>query len=620
MKDLRNRMRIFDEVPAPSYWKEIEMRASSAPEATAPARGMRPTLLLVAALLLTAAIGGALVLSGNLELPDSSAPRLAYALDGDVYLADQDGGNAVRLADGVPPDGLSAQCGTFTGEGTLWALDGSHFAYRSWSDTDAGCPGEVHVRDAEGHLVASVPGFGWDIGWSPDSTRFATWIEFGETIGIYGLDGERQALLTSTPECEGSGDYDPVWSPDGESVVVGHGSCEFPVDGSAPRHLPETDPRTQIEWTYSPDGTMVAYVAAEITDDGQAFDRSLVIAESSGTVIQVVHEEPIPYYSHLLWSPSGDRVLFTQTPFSDAGYPSADSQLRQVDVGTGDVSTLAAEPGVSPIRFSPEGDRILVSTWDADDTTGLWSIDADGSDMQLVVSGTYFGDWQPLPASPSAEPSGSAAPSVAPSAEPSTTAWTGLPEGPHAVTESTFLGMDSVAMTVSIAAPGWSGDVGAGGMEKGRYGFDLPDGAGMIVFPGVDEEYFVYGDPCAWSTTRPAAPATTVDALMGALAAQASRDATTPVDITVGGYAGKAITLHVPDDADFAACDEGAFASWGVAGEDLGLYAQGPGEIDEVWILDVDGRIVVIEWGHFADTPQAVVGELEALVESSTFE
>jgi len=274
----------------------------------------------------------------------------------------------------------------------MWAPDGRHFAYRSsWSDT---CSGEVHVRDAQGLLVASVPGMGWDIGWSPDSTRFATWVDFWKTIGIYGLDGERQALLTVTPGCSGSGDFDPMWTPDGESVLVP--PCKLPTDGGTPQRAtaPESLVRLMF-WraSWSPDGAHIAYVPS--TGDGETYDgslASLVIAEASGTVLQVVHEESAPklYYSSLVWSPSGDRVLFT-----------AAQELRQVDVGNGHVTTIAAEPWIQAIRFSPDGDRILFTTWNESEQrcTGLWSIDADGPDMQLLLPNTGFGDWQPHPGS-----------------------------------------------------------------------------------------------------------------------------------------------------------------------------------------------------------------------------
>lgn len=192
------------------------------------------------------------------------------------------------------------------------------------------------------------------------------------------------------------------------------------------------------------------------------------------------------------------------------------------------------------------------------------------------------------------------------------------PEGNLTVGQTFDLSLPQypVAIGVTIPAAGWSGDHGGGSMTKDDA--DPPAGAGVISF--VDPEYYVYGDPCQWSTTKPDEPATTVDELVTVLTAQASRDASEPVDITLDGYAGTSITLHVPDDAEFAECDEDTFASWGVPGEDPARYHQGPGQIDELWILDVEGHLVVIDAAYYEGTPQSVVEELHAIVESTVFE
>ena len=150
-------------------------------------------------------------------------------------------------------------------------------------------------------------------------------------------------------------------------------------------------------------------------------------------------------------------------------------------------------------------------------------------------------------------------------------------------------------------------------------GFGPPDGAGIIAFV-VDEKFYVYGDPCNWRSTRPKVPATTVDELIAALASQASRDSSAPEEISVDGYPGKKITLHVPDDVRFEDCDEGNYSTFGVAGEDPALWAQGPGEVDEIWIVDVDGRIALLEGGYYADTPEHVVDELHDVLNSATFD
>jgi hypothetical protein len=229
---------------------------------------------------------------------------------------------------------------------------------------------------------------------------------------------------------------------------------------------------------------------------------------------------------------------------------------------------------------------------------------------------------------PGTNPPGSGEPSVSPSVEPSEaapstqpSAAAGLPEGPHPLTNG------PVAMTVTIPAPGWVGESGGGILIKND-NVSPPDGAGMIVWGGIDEMY-VYGDPCAWSSTVPETPATTVDEAMSALAAQASRNASAVVDITLDGFSGKAITLHVPEDAvyadegEFTECDEGFFATFGESGgttpDDVSRYHQGPGQVDEVWILDVNGLLVVIDWSYYAGTPQADIDEERAIVESTTF-
>jgi hypothetical protein len=109
----------------------------------------------------------------------------------------------------------------------------------------------------------------------------------------------------------------------------------------------------------------------------------------------------------------------------------------------------------------------------------------------------------------------------------------------------------------------------------------------------------------------------TVDEAVAALSRQPSRNASTPIDVVVGGHAGKSLTLHVPDDAVFSSCDEGEFRTL-VEGDDDYRYHQAPGQIDTLWVLDVNGEVVVFDAGYYEGTPQSVVDELEAIVESAS--
>jgi hypothetical protein len=136
-------------------------------------------------------------------------------------------------------------------------------------------------------------------------------------------------------------------------------------------------------------------------------------------------------------------------------------------------------------------------------------------------------------------------------------------------------------------------------------------------------DMYVYGDPCHWASTTPATPVTTVDEAIAALSAQPSRDASAPADVTYDGYAGKYITLHVPDDAVFIACDEGQFRTL-VEHTISGPFAlhENPGQFDLFTVLDVKGELVIFDLAYFEGvegTPRSVFDEMARIMESVIF-
>ena len=316
---------------------------------------------------------------------------LAYGVDGDIYVAEWDGANPVRIADGHPVSfGDGCSTGEYWGEGPIWSPDGRYLAYRHTNcDSPRNVWADVVISDPQGNVVASFQGQGWLISWSPDSTRVAVWVSWGETIGIYGLDGERQTVLTVPPGMMAPGDFDPVWLPDGASLMVPYG-VEIPLDGSTPRKLPWADRHKRLaelgyvpsegSATYSPDGSRVAY--NPILGFNANANGSLVVAAADGSHPREVSGDWIYGGSHV-WSPTGDRIAFT------SGH-----ELRMVDVATGTV-TLLAETDGSVIEFSPDGDRILFARTEdgGNGVSSLWSVNADGSNPRRLVTGTAWGDW-----------------------------------------------------------------------------------------------------------------------------------------------------------------------------------------------------------------------------------
>lgn len=222
-----------------------------------------------------------------------------------------------------------------------------------------------------------------------------------------------------------------------------------------------------------------------------------------------------------------------------------------------------------------------------------------------------------------------------PEPTPTATPWSGLSSGPFQIAGAD--GIDnggSVKISVDIASPGWTSEPSVDFMYKNDDGLDAPDSVGGALIGWTwpaGTGYLVYGDPCRWTTTTPESPATTAADIAAAFLAQAQTAATQPVDVTVGGYAGKALTLTVPmsyevpgatREQKFGNCDEAAFAFYGVTGERAGVArdAQGAGQIDELWILDVEGSIVILDATYSPATPAELVQELRALAESATFE
>jgi hypothetical protein len=217
--------------------------------------------------------------------------------------------------------------------------------------------------------------------------------------------------------------------------------------------------------------------------------------------------------------------------------------------------------------------------------------------------------------------SGEAAPTSTPTStsEPTSTSGAGLSEGPYALEpDGDFSNEDSgMALTVTIPAPGWTFNHTWALLEKGADD-DETELIAFWAFPG--EEFWVPADACRMTSTRPDTLVTTVDELAAALAARTPPDVSEPIDVTVGGYEGKFITLHVPEDLVADMCEQGDFVYYGTSPDNFWRNSQGPGQMEELWILDVDGTVVIINAVYPPDAPAELVEEMRGIVESTTFE
>ena len=143
----------------------------------------------------------------------------------------------------------------------------------------------------------------------------------------------------------------------------------------------------------------------------------------------------------------------------------------------------------------------------------------------------------------------------------------------------------------------------------------------------------VYGHPCKWQGTL-FDPGPTVDDLANALVDIPMRHASEPVDVSIDGYLGKYLEWSVPADIGsgtteqevFKDCDTDAgehyFESWigDPAGWGGDRYHQAAGQIDRLWILDVDGVRFVIDAFSMPGSTKNEIATLVDVVESITFE
>jgi hypothetical protein len=161
---------------------------------------------------------------------------------------------------------------------------------------------------------------------------------------------------------------------------------------------------------------------------------------------------------------------------------------------------------------------------------------------------------------------------------------------------------DTIAFTFTVP-DGWAGAPFEGLWLAGDHN-SPPGGAGLSFGRGG----WLYSDPCSATPPPDIGVDVTVEAFANALSNHPSLDVSTPIDITLDGYAGKYLELQVP--SDIATCSDGYYP-W-----EPGLYAQGPDQRWHVWIVDVGGvRVVVTSYDYPGTSPEHQA-ELGAIVDS----
>ncbi len=216
---------------------------------------------------------------------------------------------------------------------------------------------------------------------------------------------------------------------------------------------------------------------------------------------------------------------------------------------------------------------------------------------------------------PGPSPTATAAPSLSPVPEPSRAARKipfsgdlGSAGGTFYIEDRSITNAERFTFTVP---DGWKTDsdtfITKNGEEPGE----------VMLFSWVVSH--IFSDACQWEGDRNLVDVgTTVDELVSALEDQEGRQASSPTDVTLGGFPAKRIELTVPADLDTATCTNGNLRYWPDPGPDMsgGLCCNPPGNTDVVYVVDIDGRRTVVVARHYPDSSMEDRAELQAVVDS----
>jgi hypothetical protein len=200
-------------------------------------------------------------------------------------------------------------------------------------------------------------------------------------------------------------------------------------------------------------------------------------------------------------------------------------------------------------------------------------------------------------------------PAASPTPSPTPAPTVAVGSVPSLLQPGTYLAADPFLMRVTFTVPaGWQGNIG------GPYAvwLDRPDGNAAV---GLQISPALYADPCRGDLLQSPQPGPSVADLATALANLPGLQATTPTDVTLGGYQGRQLTLTAPTSGSGCTPGLDGYAVWQLPLGAINYLT--PGGSDRVWILDVDGQRLVIDSqvlpGQTADNTAEVQAVLDSI-------
>ncbi len=238
--------------------------------------------------------------------------------------------------------------------------------------------------------------------WSPDKSEIVfdsvySYLQGAPISSVNTMQADGSNVKTISPS--GSSRHLPAWSPDGLKIAnskffitqCGDGQCSyftlftFNPDGSRDTQISFSPDRGyDLLPRWFPDGERIAFLRNE-TGFFHIYSGDIV----KGTVTEYNIDQNPLYMPWFSLSPDAGGIVYSHDLSRD--YYHAGREIFIFDIKSGREMQLTANnyPDDNPC-FSPDGRQIIFASFgDTDETSGMFVMNADGSDLHRISSSQY---------------------------------------------------------------------------------------------------------------------------------------------------------------------------------------------------------------------------------------
>jgi TolB protein len=209
------------------------------------------------------------------------------------------------------------------------------------------------------------------------------------------------AGLTNLTDSSDAEESNFIWSPDGSKIGFlsydytnfGISFCAMDADGSNLTVLTNVSGEHVNSFAWSPDSSKLIFSASTSSSETSTSEVFVINADGTGRT-NVSGTDG--YNTDPAWSPDGTQISFTRAHYFSNSPSTSDIYVADAD-GTNQVQIAHAEGDLDVGAFwSPDGTQLAFTRYLADNTTSVYLVLPDGSDIRRLLADTDVQTFYPL--------------------------------------------------------------------------------------------------------------------------------------------------------------------------------------------------------------------------------